>query len=126
MALKKKILFVDDEEAFGIMVKLNLEETGNYEVRAETKGKRAMAVIKEFRPDVVFLDVIMPDLSGVDVFAEIKDYVEVHGIPVVFLTAIVDDKDVALKMGSIGGRTFLAKPITTEKLISCISEQLGA
>jgi DNA-binding response OmpR family regulator len=125
MADKKKLLFVDDEEAFGTMVKLNLEETGDYEVRTETKGKRAIGAIKEFKPDMVFLDIIMPDLSGVDVFTEIKPYVEAHNIPVVFLTAIVNDKDVASKMGTIGGRTFLAKPITTEKLIACIKDQLG-
>ncbi|MFA5100680.1 MAG: response regulator [Candidatus Omnitrophota bacterium] len=125
MPEKKRILIVDDEEAFGIMVKFNLEEIGDYEVRAETKGRRAMAAIKEFKPDLVFLDIIMPDLSGVDVFTEIKGYVESHSIPVVFLTAIVNDKDVAAKMGSIGGRTFLAKPITTEKLIACIQDQTG-
>jgi two-component system, OmpR family, response regulator len=125
MADKKKILLVDDEQAFVTMVKLNLEETGDYDVRFETKGKRAMAVIKDFKPDMVFLDIIMPDLSGVDVFTEIKPYVEAHNIPVVFLTAIVNDKDVASKMGTIGGRTFLAKPITTEKLIACITEQLA-
>ena len=125
MSDKKKILLVDDEQAFVTMVKLNLEETGDYDVKFETKGKRAMAVIKDFKPDMVFLDIIMPDLSGVDVFTEIKPYVEAHNIPVVFLTAIVNDKDVASKMGTIGGRTFLAKPITTEKLITCITEQLA-
>jgi DNA-binding response OmpR family regulator len=122
---KKNILIVDDEEAFGTMVKLNLEEIGDYTVRTETKGKRAMAAIKDFKPDMVFLDIIMPDLSGVDVFTEIKPYVEAHNIPVVFLTAIVSDKDVIGKMGTIGGRTFLAKPITTEKLVACIKDQLG-
>jgi CheY-like chemotaxis protein len=125
MPEKKRILIVDDEEAFGIMVKLNLEEIGDYTVRAETKGRRAMAAIKEFKPDLVFLDVIMPDISGADVFTEIKSYVESRSIPVVFLTAIVNDKDVAGKMGTIGGRTFLAKPITTDKLVACIEEQTG-
>jgi DNA-binding response OmpR family regulator len=125
MSAKKRILFVDDEEAFGIMVKLNLEESGEYEVRAETRGKRAMAAIKEFKPDMIFLDIIMPDISGTEVFAEIKSYVESHSIPVVFLTAIVNDKDVVGKMGMIGGRDFMAKPITTDKLIACIQKQIG-
>ena len=125
MASLKRILFIDDEEAFGIMVKLNLEETGAYEVRSETRGKRALAAIKEFKPDMVFLDIIMPDMSGTDVFTEIKAYVEAHSIPVVFLTAIVNDKDVISKKGTIGGREFLAKPVTTETIIACIKDHIG-
>ncbi|HNQ51061.1 MAG TPA: response regulator [Candidatus Omnitrophota bacterium] len=125
MAEKKKILFIDDEEAFVTMVKMNLEEAGPYEVRTETRGTRALAAIQEFNPDMVFLDVIMPDISGSDVLTEIKDHVQAHKIPVVFLTAIITEQDVEGASAVIGGREFLAKPISTESLIACIKQHLG-
>lgn len=125
MPENKRILFIDDEEAFGTMVKLNLESVGGYEVRTESRGTRAMAAIKEFNPHMVFLDVIMPDISGTDVFTEIKDYVDAHRIPVVFLTAIITNQDVDEGSAMIGGREFLAKPVTTESLIACIKNHIG-
>ena len=121
---KKKILIIDDEESFARMVKMNLEEVGGYNVLTESKGARAVSVVRQFMPDMIFLDIIMPDLSGVDVFAELKQDPELCRIPVVFLTAIVSDQEVESKRGLIGGRPFLAKPVTTQKLIECIKLNL--
>ncbi|HOW43241.1 MAG TPA: response regulator [Candidatus Omnitrophota bacterium] len=122
---KRKILIIDDEESFARMVKLNLEAAGDFEVRTESRGLLAIPVIKEFKPEMIFLDIIMPDLSGVDIFAELKNDPELSRIPVVFLTAIVSDKEVEAQKGNIGGRPFLAKPVTTQKLIECISQTLS-
>jgi len=121
---KKKILIVDDEEDFGKMVKLNLERTGEYEVKCETRGGNAVASAQEFSPDLIFLDVIMPDVDGGEVMGRIKDNPAVNNIPVVFLTAIVTDKEAAQLEGIVAGRPFLAKPITTAKLIACINKYL--
>lgn len=121
----KKILIIDDEENFASMVKMNLEEVGGYNVLTESKGLRAVSTVRQFKPDMIFLDIIMPDLSGVDVFAELKQDPVLSKIPVVFLTAIVSDQEVENKRGLIGGRPFLAKPVTTEKLIECIHLTLG-
>ncbi len=124
MAEKIKVLLIDDEEVFGVMVKMNLEASGDYEVSTETKGRQAMAAVKRFKPDIIFLDVIMPDMGGVEVYNELKEYCDKHSVPVIFLTALVSDKDVYASMGNIGGHPFLAKPVTTEKLISSIRENI--
>lgn len=121
----RKILIIDDEENFAAMVKMNLEEVGGYTVLTESKGLNAVSTVRQFKPDMIFLDIIMPDLSGVDVFADLKRDPLLSKIPVVFLTAIVSDKEVENKQGLIGGRPFLAKPVTTEKLIECIHLTLG-
>ena len=71
--MKKKILVVDDEAGLTRMIKANLERTGKYEVRTENMGSRAMAAAREFRPDLMFLDVMMPDMSGDDVAARLAD-----------------------------------------------------
>jgi len=124
MSAKKKILVVDDEEDFGKMVKLNLERTGEFEVKCETKGANALAAAKDFAPDLIFLDVIMPDVDGGTVMSQLKDNPAVKHIPIVFLTAIITDKEAVQQEGVVAGRPFLAKPITTAKLIACINKHL--
>lgn len=124
MSGKKKILIVDDEEDFGKMVKLNLERTGEYDVKCETRGANAVGAAKEFVPDLIFLDVIMPDVDGGEVMAQLKDNAAVKNIPIVFLTAIITDREATQQEGIVAGRPFLAKPITTAKLIACIAKHL--
>jgi len=121
---KKKILLIDDEANFTELVKLNLEETGMYEVRAENNGKDGIAATEEFKPDLIFLDVIMPDMDGGDVAQEIKSNPQTEDIPIVFLTALVQEKEVTSKQGNIAGRSFLAKPVSVEKLIECIRQNI--
>lgn len=122
---KKKILIVDDEEAFGKMVRLNLEETGDYEVRVESKGEHALEAIKEFKPDMIFLDVIMPDVDGGEVARQIRTEESLKQIPVVFLTAIIKEKEVIQK-SIIAGHPYpcIAKPVTVAKLIECINKNV--
>ncbi len=122
---KKKILVVDDREAFGRMVKLTLEMTGQYMVEFETKGKRALSSTKKFMPDLIFLDIKMPDADGVEVMFTIKSDASVRDIPIVFLTALPKQSEVDSQHGMIGGRSYLAKPVTKEKLIECIAEHVG-
>ena len=124
MPEKKKILIIDDEEDFGKMVKLNLERTGDFEVKCETKGANAVAAAKEFLPDLVFLDVIMPDVDGGEVMAQFMNNAATKNIPIVFLTAIITDREATQQEGIVAGRPFLAKPITTAKLITCINKYL--
>ena len=123
--MKKRILVVDDEPALTRMVKLNLERTGNYEVRAENQGSMAIQAAREFKPDLILLDVMMPDMSGDEVSAQMKEDEELSNIKYVFMTAIVT-KDETETMGSnIGGNEFLAKPVKTDELIATIERVLG-
>ena len=121
---KKKILLVDDEEAFGRMVKLNLEKTGEYEVEIETKGAGALDAVKEFRPDLILLDIVMPDVDGAEIGRQIMSEETLKNIPLVFLTAIVREEEVVSQGGIIGGYPFISKPVTTKKLIECIEKNI--
>lgn len=121
---KKKILIVDDEESFTRMVKFNLEKTGEYEVQVENNAFETLKTAKRFKPDLIFLDIIMPGVDGGKVAQELKDDSVFKNTPIVFLTAIVNEKEVVSKEGVIGGRVFLAKPVTLQKLITCIQENL--
>lgn len=119
---KKRILIVDDEASFARMVKLNLEKTGAYEVRVENKATYAVPAAREFKPDVILLDVIMPAMDGGDVANQIKRDRHLKGTPIIFLTATVSKREAGEVGFNSGGELFLAKPISVEALIHCIEE----
>ena len=123
--MKKRILVVDDEVALTRIIKLNLERTGNYEVRTENRGSMAIPAAKEFRPDLIFLDVMMPDMGGDDIAALLNEDPILSNIAFVFMTAIVTKEETQSKTTKIGGNLFLAKPVKTEELIATIEQVLG-
>ncbi len=122
---RKKILVVDDEASLTRMLRRNLEATGKYEVREENSGVHAYKTAREFQPDMIILDVMMPDMDGGDIAAKIQDDESLKHIPIVFLTAILKKEEAGSTGSDIGGRTFLAKPVKLDDLIMCIENHLG-
>jgi CheY-like chemotaxis protein len=122
---KKKILVVDDEVGITRMLKRNLEATNKYEVRMENSSKAAVAAAREFLPELIVMDVMMPEMDGGEVAALLKDDKRLGLIPIVFLSAIVKKEETQAAGGSIGGQTFLAKPVKLDDLIACIEHYLG-
>ena len=123
--MTKKILVVDDEVVLTKMVKLNLERTGNYTVMTVNKGSEALTAVREFKPDLIFMDVMMPDMSGDEAIAEIREDPQLASIPYVFMTAIVTKAETEDMGHNIGGNEFLAKPVKTEELIETIERIIG-
>ncbi len=117
---KKKILVIDDEPSFTRVLKLYLEKTGTYEVRDENRGKMALAAAKQFKPDLILLDIVMPDMDGGEVASNIIADEALKDTPIVFLTAAVA-KD---EEGTISGRPFIAKPVNAEEVVHCIEKNL--
>lgn len=121
---KKRILVIDDEVSFARMVKLNLEKSGGFEVRVENKAMGALAAAREFQPDLILLDVIMPNMDGGDVSKQIKRDRTLKGTPIIFLTATVSKREAGEGGLNSGGELFLAKPVSVEALIACINEHI--
>ena len=121
---KKRILVIDDEVSFARMVKLNLEKSGSFEVRVENRAMFALATAREFLPDLILLDVIMPNMDGGDVSKQIKRDRTLKGTPIVFLTATVSKREAGEGGLNSGGELFLAKPVSVEALIACINEHI--
>lgn len=90
--MSKRILVVDDEVALTRMVKMNLENAGDFNVRTVNRGSEAIGTAREFMPDMIFLDVMMPDMSGDEVALELREDPELSNIPVVFMTAHRDQE----------------------------------
>lgn len=124
--MKKRILIVDDEPAITRLLRLTLESTGKFEVREENESQRAMPAAQEFRPDLILLDVVMPDADGGDVVSRLKTDPRLRNIPVIFLTATVRKSEVDAHGGIIGGFPFLGKPATADEVIACIEKHLAA
>lgn len=110
-AAKTRVLLIDDEPGFTRMMKLNLETHGGCEVRTENEGGRALHAARQFRPDIIFLDVLMPDTDGGEVASKIRNDPALANTAIVFLTAVVSKDEVIAHERVIGGQTFLAKPV---------------
>ena len=122
--MKKRILVVDDEQEITRVVKLILEQTGRYEVRTENLGRKAIEAAREFRPDLILLDVMMPGVLGSDISAQLQADPELRAIKFVFLTAMVTKEEALRSAGQIGGHTFVAKPISADELCRVIEDHL--
>lgn len=121
---KKRILVVDDDLAFTRMMKLNLERAGAYNIRIENAGSRAVATAKEFKPQLILLDVIMPEVDGGDVAAMLKEDPILKDIPVVFITALVSSEENASGGLIRSGYRFIGKLTSEKEMLQCIEENL--
>ena len=123
---KKKVLIIDDDVRFTDIVKLNLEKSGKYEIRVENNGGSAVYAAEEFEPGLILLDIIMPDVSGDVVASRLSASPKTKSIPIVFLTAVVTKEEETSHGGVIGGKKFVAKPLTAEELMGVIEENYKA
>jgi len=121
---KKKVLIVDDEAAFTSIVKLTLEGQQGYEVCVENDSLKVIETARKFWPDIIILDVVMPKLDGGEVHTQLLADPVLKHIPVIFLTAIVRQKEVDEHKGVIGGSVYLAKPVSAEALAKAIEEHI--
>ena len=112
----QKILLVDDEEDILDFLELILEEQG-YSVIKANSGKEALAAAQMHHPELILLDIMMPDLTGWDVMQTLRQREGTASIPVVVLSAAHSDAD--LKKGySMGIKNYLTKPFEIKDLIS--------
>ena len=122
--MKKKVLIIDDEAAFTNIVKLTLEGRGQYDVCVENNPRMAITTARKFFPDIIILDVVMPELDGGEVRSQFQADPLLKKIPIIFLTAIVRKKEVDEHQGMIGGSFYLAKPVGAEDLASAIDQHM--
>ncbi len=117
-----KILFADDEPDIAAIVKRKLELEG-YEVIVKTNGRQALAALQEVKPDLVILDVMMPEMNGWDVCRKMKENESTGSIPVIILTAKTQNMDELMSYES-GADRYVSKPIDFPLLINAVEELL--
>lgn len=120
---RKKVLVVDDEPDVLLLCRVNLEFEG-YEVTEASDGESALAMVREDRPDVILLDVMMPKMDGWQVLAALKGDPELKDIPVVMLTAKVQDQD-QIRGWSEGVADYVTKPFSPLALSQVLQDVLA-
>jgi CheY-like chemotaxis protein len=120
---KRKILVIDDEVIFLHVLVPVLEAKGEYEVMPLINTRNLIDRIDKFKPDIILLDIMMPDADGIEVCRRLKENIYTKSIPVVMLSAMSRDKDVQ-RASQAGADDFIAKPARIEDLIKKIEEVL--
>lgn len=121
--MEKKVLIVDDEPNIVTALDYLLRRSG-YEVQSAANGEEALAKVAAFRPDLVLLDVMMPQISGYEVCRRIRERSDWNGIKIVMLSAKGRDAEVSKGL-SLGADHYVTKPFSNAELVSRIGELLG-
>lgn len=118
--LAQKILVVDDDPYILMSLEFLMKKNG-YNVLVARNGMEAMEIVKEFLPDIVLLDIMMPDVNGYEICKYIKNTKKLSHSKVVFLSAKSTDADIQ-KGYDLGASLYISKPFSTRLLVKQIKE----
>jgi len=120
-----KILVIDDDPVVCHLLEKRLHAAHGYEVTTALDGRSGLARIKEDRPDLIVLDILIPDMSGGEIARALKNDPETRDIPIVFISVILDQK--GKKRIDIDGdlHRAVSKPIYQPELLSAIRKTLN-
>jgi len=122
--VKKKILVVDDDPIQRFTIKEVLQSSGDFQVIDAENGQKCLELLKNNQiPDLILLDIMMPQMSGWNVFDQLKENTLWKNIPIIFLTARTDET--ARKAGQFLGEDFIEKPYDRTDLISRINKAVA-
>jgi len=123
---KIKALVIDDEVDFCYFVQKNLMQSGMFDVLVSNNGKDGIKMAVNNKPDIILLDLFMPDMPGEDVADALKENFITAKIPILFVTALATNDDVTEGAeNKIGNNYILPKPIRTKKLMETIMKILN-
>jgi phosphate regulon transcriptional regulator PhoB len=119
---KKQIIVADDEKDILELVSFNLEQEG-FSVLKAVNGRKALEMVKADKPDLIILDLMMPEMSGMEVCRTIRNNADIADIPVIMLTAKSDQVDKILGL-EIGADDYITKPFHVRELIARVRSVL--
>ncbi|MEL6679558.1 MAG: phosphate regulon transcriptional regulator PhoB [Pseudomonadota bacterium] len=111
-----KVLVVEDEEALRELLTYNLTKDG-FEVQAVADGEDALVTTEEFGPDLLILDWMLPNVSGIEICRQLRARVETKDVPVIMLTARGEEED-RVRGLEIGADDYLSKPFSMSELVA--------
>jgi two-component system, OmpR family, response regulator len=113
---KRKVLIVDDDEELVELMADLFERDGRFDVRTANNGFEAGMLVKEFRPDLVVLDVMLPDINGKEVCQRVRSDLSLEAVRIICISGMVE-QDKIEELREAGANDFLHKPFTVEKLM---------
>ena len=120
---RKKILIVDDELSILVPLQFLMEKEG-YVAKLAQSGKEAIEKISEIQPDLILLDIMLPDLDGYEIYDMIRQRSEWASIRIIFLTAKNREADMAKGL-AMGADAYITKPFSNTKLVKLIRDLIG-
>jgi two-component system alkaline phosphatase synthesis response regulator PhoP len=123
MDTQRTIMVVDDSPDIITIVKTILEGKG-YQVLSASSGQELLNLLTDRKPDLIILDIMMPEMDGLEVLGRLKAVTETASIPVILLTAKVQYEDV-LGGYKLGADYYITKPFTSTQLVNGINLLLG-
>lgn len=121
---RRKVLLVDDDEELVELISDVLSKDGRFEVRIAGNGFQAGMIVKEYRPDLVVLDVMLPDINGRDVCQLIRSDSALEDVQIICISGMVEGDKVE-ELRTAGADDFLQKPFDVTELIERMCTQLG-
>jgi DNA-binding response OmpR family regulator len=110
--MPKKVMILEDDEATAELIKFYLQEEG-FQVAVAARGNGFMARVVEYQPDLITLDVLLPDADGFNIFKELQENTHTRTIPVIFITVKDGEKEKGITMGASG---YIIKPFNEQEL----------
>jgi CheY-like chemotaxis protein len=120
-----KILYVDDEDDIREIAQISLELAPEFEVRSCSSGAMALVEAAEWQPDLILLDVMMPEMDGPETLKRLADIPRTASIPVVFITARTQTHEVE-RYRALGAAGIIAKPFDPMALANDVKQLLAA
>src|SRR6202790_1391601 len=117
----KKIALIEDDSDLFSLLKYNLEKEGFTMVGAQT-GKGATELCRRERPDLILLDIMLPDSDGLEICRAIRNHSELAAVPVIFLTARASETDRIVGL-ELGANDYIVKPFFVRELVARIKNQ---
>ena len=113
---RKRILIIDDEDDIREVATLALETAGDFDVTTANGGRAGVEAARNRRPDLILLDVMMPQVDGWEMLQRVQERHGVGAIPVIMFSGKVDEQD-ADEAASRGAQGFIGKPFNPQELI---------
>jgi DNA-binding response OmpR family regulator len=119
----KKVLIADDEPNIVLSLEFLMQQSG-YEIRVARDGEEALQAVREWKPDLVLLDVMLPLRDGFEVCQKIREDAETASTRVIMITAKGREVEVAKGL-AVGADAYVTKPFSTKELVAQVRETLG-
>lgn len=120
---KRKVLVVDDDPDLVDLIMGALERDVRFETRSVNNGFEAGMMVKEYRPDIIVLDVMLPDINGKDVCVRVRTDQTLEGVKIICISGMVEEDKIE-ELKAAGANDFMAKPFDTAKLVERICSLL--
>ncbi len=113
---KRKVLVVDDDKELVELIVHVLESDGRFETKSVNNGFDAGMMVKEYRPDLIVLDVMLPDINGKEVCVRVRSDNSLEEVKIICISGMVEEDKIA-ELKAAGANDFLQKPFETDRLI---------